>query len=160
MGFRSLAFSQCSADGDVEKLGEECLSLFEKLKDGDLDENIRHLKYKFESFSKVAIKQLKEMSRTNDMLLEDLKQLQSPPIQVEPFKHTTAESSSSLTVYQHLEHQTSMSMMKSFLDLLLLSMPVLNTAATSQYQVKQEPEDDDVLPSDHHIPGEAVIDII
>ena len=36
-------------------------------------------------------------------------------------------------------------------------MSVLNTAATSQCQVKQEPEDDGVLSPDHHIPGEAAI---
>ena len=41
--------------------------------------------------------------------------------------------------------------------LLLVCMRLFNTAAISQYQVKQEPDDDDVLPSDHHIPGEAVI---
>ena len=71
----------CFVEEDVEKLKEECISLVDKLKDGDLDENMRHLKYKFDSFSKVALKKLKERTSTIDMLLKDLKESQLPSIQ-------------------------------------------------------------------------------
>ena len=56
------------------------LSLCDKLKEGDVDENIHHLKYKIESLTNSAIEQLKENRATNEMLLEDLKRLQSSSI--------------------------------------------------------------------------------
>ena len=116
---------------------EECLSLSDKLKDGDYDENIRHLKYKLASLSKLATEQLKEKSSTIDLLLEDLKeisqakdtlqedlkQLQSLQVQPEPIKDPAAvkeEPSSPSMVYQPLEYQTSMSMMNLMNAMLLV----------------------------------------
>ena len=100
-------------------LRDEYISLFDKLKEGDIDENIRHLKYKFESFSKSAIEQLKEKSVTNEMLLEDLKELQSSLVQSQLGEvggsMVMKEPSSPPVEYQQLEPQTSMSMMNSLL---------------------------------------------
>ena len=56
------------------------LDLFDKLKEGDIDENVRHLRYKTEILSKSAIKQIKEKTETNEMLLVDLKTLQPSSI--------------------------------------------------------------------------------
>ena len=47
-------------------LRDKYIFLFDKLNEGDIYENIRHLKYKFENFSKSAIEQLKEKSTTNE----------------------------------------------------------------------------------------------
>ena len=63
-------------DNNIEKLSDEFLSLCDQLKKGDLDENIRHLKYKFETLTKSAMQQLTEKTKTIDMLLDDLKQTQ------------------------------------------------------------------------------------
>ena len=137
MGYLVIGFCTCSADGDVEKVIEECISLCDKLKDGNYDENIRHLKYKLANLSKLATEQLneksstidmlladlKETSQTNDTLLEDLKRLQSLLVQLERVKDTTVvkkEPFSPSIVYKHLEHQTSMSMMMSLFALLLV----------------------------------------
>ena len=56
------------------------LDLFDKLKEGDIDENVRHLRYKTEILSKSAIEQIKEKTETNEMLLADLKTLQPSSI--------------------------------------------------------------------------------
>ena len=56
------------------------LDLFDKLKEGDIDENVHHLRYKTEIFSKSAIEQIQEMRETNEMLLVDLKTLQPSSI--------------------------------------------------------------------------------
>ena len=56
------------------------LDIFDKLKEGDIDENVRHLRYKTEIFTKSAIEQIKEMRETNEMLLADLKTLQPSSI--------------------------------------------------------------------------------
>ena len=68
------------AGGDIEKLRDDMLDLFDKLKEGDVDENIRHLRYKTEIFSKSAIEQIKEKTETIEMLLADLKTLQPSSI--------------------------------------------------------------------------------
>ena len=66
------------------------LDLFDKLKEGDIDENVRHLRYKTEILSKSAIKQIKEKTETNEMLLVDLKTLQ--PSSVLPQLGTAEET--------------------------------------------------------------------
>ena len=66
------------------------LDLFDKLKEGDIDENVRHLRYKTEIFSKSAIEQIKEMRETNEMLLADLKTL--PPSSILPQLGTAEET--------------------------------------------------------------------
>ena len=48
--------------------------------EGDVDENIRRLKYKFETLTNSAIEQLKEKTITNEMLLADLKRVQPSSI--------------------------------------------------------------------------------
>ena len=102
-------------------LRDECVSFIDKLKEGDIDENIRHLKYKFKSFSKSAIEQLKEKSATNEMLLEDLKELQSSLVQPQLGEEVGGsmvmkdEPSSPPMEYQQVEPQTSMSMINSLL---------------------------------------------
>ena len=143
-------------------LRDECVSFFDKLKEGDIDENIRHLKYKFESFSKSAIEQLKEKSATNEMLLEDLKELQSSLAQPQ-----LGEVGGSMVMkdeppveYQQLEPQTSMSMINSCCVVLLAGMYPCNTAATTQSQIKQEPVDEDVLPSDYLFTGKSPIIVV
>ena len=105
-------------------LRDEHLSLFEKLKEGDIDENIRHLKYKFENFSISAIEELKEKSATNEMLLENLKELQSSLVQpklgeVGGSTVMKDEPSSTPVEYQQLE---SMSMINSCCVVLLAGM--------------------------------------
>ena len=105
-------------------LRDEYISLFDKLKEGDINENVRHLKYKFESFSKLAIEQLKEKSATNEMLLEDLKGLQSS-LQLGEVGGSMVmkeEPSSPPVEYQQLEPQTSMSMINSSCVVLLAGM--------------------------------------
>ena len=69
-----------NAGGDIEKLRDDMLDLCDKLKEGDIDENVRHLRYKTEIFSKSAIEQIKEKTETNEMLLADLKTLQPSSI--------------------------------------------------------------------------------
>ena len=69
-----------NAGGDIEKLRDDMLDLCDKLKEGDIDENVRHLRYKTEIFSKSAIEQIKEKAETIDMLLADLKTLQPSSI--------------------------------------------------------------------------------
>ena len=103
---------------------EECISLCDKLKEGDLDESIRYLKYKLASLSKLATEQLneksstidmlledlKEKSQMNDALLEDLKRLQSLQVKAKLIKDATAvkkEPTSQSKSYLLLEHQTS-----------------------------------------------------
>ena len=159
-----LQIHTCASGGDIVMLRDECVSLFEKLEEGDINENVRHLKYKFESFSKSAIEQLKEKSATIDMLLEDLKELQSSLVQ--PQLGEVGGSmvmkdmpSSPPVEYQQLEPQTSMSMMNSLLCC-VVSWYVPNTAATTQSQIKQEPVDEDVLPSDYIFTGKSPIIVV
>ena len=66
------------------------LDLFDKLKEGDIDENVRHLRYKTEILSKSAIEQIKEKTETIDMLLADLKTLQ--PSSIPPQLGTAEET--------------------------------------------------------------------
>ena len=108
-----LQIHTCASGGDIVMLRDECVSLFEKLEEGDIYENVRHLKYKFESFSKSAIEQLKEKSATNEMLLKDLKELQSSLVQpqlgeVGGSMVMKDEPSSHPVEYHQLETQTSM----------------------------------------------------
>ena len=48
-------------------------ALCDKLKEEDIDETVRHLRYKIEILSKSAIEQIKEKTETSEMLLTDLK---------------------------------------------------------------------------------------
>ena len=66
------------------------LDLCDKLKEGDIDENVRHLRYKTEILSKSAIEQIKEKTETNKMLLADLKTLQ--PSSIPPQLGTAEET--------------------------------------------------------------------
>ena len=79
-----------NAGGDIEKLRDDMLDLFDKLKEGDIDENVRHLRYKTEIFSKSAIEQIKEKAETSEMLLADLKTLQ--PSSIPPQLGTAEET--------------------------------------------------------------------
>ena len=69
-----------TAGGDIEKLRDELLALCDKLKEGDIDRNVRHLRYKTESVLESAIEQLKEKTETNEMLLADLRKLEASSI--------------------------------------------------------------------------------
>ena len=95
----------------MKNLGEEYLSLFDKLREGDYDENIRHLNYKFKNFSKNAIEHLKKKSSVID---ENQEQLESSPSPQEPLKSMKAieEEPTSSIGYQHVECQTSRSKVK------------------------------------------------
>ena len=70
----------CTAGGDIEKLRDELLALCDKLKEGDIDRNVHHLRYKAESVIQSAIEQLKEKTETIEMLLADLKEYQASSI--------------------------------------------------------------------------------
>ena len=148
----------------MTKLEDECLSLCDKLTEGDINENVQLLKYKLKALSKLAIEQLKEKSATNEMLLEDLKELQSSLVQPqlgEVGGSMVMEDmpSSPPVEYQQLEPQTSMSMINSLLCC-VVSWYVPNTAATTQSQIKQEPVDEDVLPSDYLFTGKSPIIVV
>ena len=91
---------------------DEYLSLLDKLREGDYDDNIRRLKYKFKNFSKAAIEKLKEKSSMVDILLEDQEQLESSPSPPEPVKGIKAvkeEPSISSIGYKRVKHRTSRS---------------------------------------------------
>ena len=60
------------------------LALCDKLKEGDIDKNVHHLRYKTESVLESAIEQLKEKTETNEMLLADLKKLEASSILPQP----------------------------------------------------------------------------
>ena len=148
----------------MTKLEDECLSLCDNLTEGDINENVRHLKYKLKALSKLAIERLKEKSVTNEMLLEDLKELQSSLVQqqlgeVGGSMVMKGEPSSPPVEYQQLESQTSMSMINSLLCC-VVSWYVPNTAATTQSQIKQEPVDEDVLPSDYPFISKSQIIVV
>ena len=68
------------------------LALCDKLKEGNIDRNVRHLRYKAEIILKSAIEQIKEKTETNEMLLTDLKKLQPSSIlpQLGPQEDTEA----------------------------------------------------------------------
>ena len=68
----------CTAGGDIEKLRNELLSLCDKLKEGDLDENVCHLRYKIENFSKLAIEQMKENAESKEAVVDIKGRLPSP----------------------------------------------------------------------------------
>ena len=67
-----------NAGGDIEKLRDDILDLFDKLKEGDIDENVRYSRYKL---LKVAIMQIKENTETKEKLQAFFKTLPSsiPP---------------------------------------------------------------------------------
>ena len=60
------------------------LTLCDKLKEGDIDRNVHHLRYKAESVLQSAIEQLKEKTETTEMLLADLKEYQASSIPAQP----------------------------------------------------------------------------
>ena len=62
----------------MEKLRSELLSLCDNLKEGDLDENVRHLRYMIENFSKLAIKQMKENVECKEAVVDIKRRLPSP----------------------------------------------------------------------------------
>ena len=69
---------------DICKLGDESLALCDKLKEGgDTEEKIRHSRYKIEVLKMSAIEQLKEKTKTNEMLLADLRKLEASSIPVQ-----------------------------------------------------------------------------
>ena len=60
------------------------LALCDKLKEGDIGRNVRHLRYKAESVLQSATEQLKEKTETIEMLLADLKEYQASSIPPQP----------------------------------------------------------------------------
>ena len=66
-----------NADGDIKKLRDELLALCNKLKEGDDDENVHHLR-SIETHSKSAIEQIQEKRE----MLVDLKTRQPSPTMI------------------------------------------------------------------------------
>ena len=62
----------------MEKLRNELFSLCDKLKEGDIDENIHHLRYKIKNFSKLAIEQMKENTESKEAVVDIKRRLPSP----------------------------------------------------------------------------------
>ena len=79
-----------TAGGDIEKLRNELVSLCDKLKEGDLDENVRHLRYKIENFSKLAIEQMKENAESKEEVV-DIKGCLPSPAPPQPEKVENAD---------------------------------------------------------------------
>ena len=73
-----------NAGGDIEKLWDELLALCDKLKEGDIDKNVRHLKYKIETLSKSATEQMKEKAESEETPLVDTKKRLPSPTPPQP----------------------------------------------------------------------------
>ena len=76
--FECVLSTFCTAGGDIEKLRNELLSLCDKLMEGDIDENVHHLRYKIENFSKLAIEQIKESAESKEAVVDIKRRLPSP----------------------------------------------------------------------------------
>ena len=76
------------AGGDIEKLRDELLSLSDKLKEGDVDENVRNLR-KIEKLSKSAIEEIEAKTETGMPVVDVKRHLPSPA----PPEPGTAEGS-------------------------------------------------------------------
>ena len=75
-----------TAGGDIEKFRDKLLSLCDKLMEGDVDENICHLRYKIEIFTKLAIEQIKESAENKEAVssLTDSKRRRLSPAPLQP----------------------------------------------------------------------------
>ena len=76
--FECVLSTFCTAGGDIEKLRNELLFLCDKLMEGDIDGNVRHLRYKIENFSKLAIEQMKENAESKEAVVDIKQRLPSP----------------------------------------------------------------------------------
>ena len=76
-----------TAGGDIKKHRDELLALCNKLKEGDDDENIHHLR-SIDALSKSAIEQIKEKRE----MLADLKTRQPSPTMIPPQLGTAEET--------------------------------------------------------------------
>ena len=80
-----------NAGRDVEKLRDELLTLCDKLMEGDVDENVRHLRFKIENFSKVAIEQIKEGTENNKETVSSLMDIKARQPSLAPSQPRTEE---------------------------------------------------------------------